>query len=142
MREILLPFIFLMIAASSDGQEPTTIPLTLPDGKIFQVEVARTPIERTRGLMFRTNLSEDRGMLFIFDRPDKNLFWMKTTLIPLDILWMDSKKRIIHIESQVPPCKLDPCPVYGPTADSLYVLEANAGFAQKRGIKIGMTLRF
>jgi uncharacterized membrane protein (UPF0127 family) len=116
--------------------------MTLPDGRPLQVEIARTSMERSRGLMFRTDLPEDRGMLFIFERPGKNQFWMKNTLIPLDILWMDDRKRIIHIAYQVPPCQLDPCPMYGPSADSHYVLEVKAGVAHKRGLRIGMPLQF
>lgn len=143
MQKTALLILFLLIAIEAGGQEsPTTASLTLPDGKTLQVEIARTPMERTRGLMFRTALPEDRGMLFIFEQPGKNKFWMKNTLIPLDILWMDDRKRIIHIEYQVPPCKLDPCPVYGPSAENHYVLEVKAGVAHKRGLRIGMSLRF
>ncbi|MEK6684183.1 MAG: DUF192 domain-containing protein [Nitrospirota bacterium] len=144
MKKFLLPVFLVATAALTYGQEPATqtAPLILPDGKTLQVEIARTPKERARGLMFRTSLPEDHGMLFIFEQPGKNAFWMKNTLIPLDILWMDHRKRIIHIEYQVPPCTLDPCPVYGPSADSHYVLEVKAGSAHKRGLRIGMPLRF
>jgi len=106
------------------------------------MEIARTTTEQMRGLMFRTFLPEDHGMLFIFKHPGNNRFWMKNTLIPLDIIWMDEKKKIIHIEYQVPPCKMDPCPVYGPTMESLYVLEVNAGVAHRRDLQIGTRLRF
>jgi hypothetical protein len=143
MRKTALLIFFVLIAIETGGQEsPMTVPLTLPDGRPLQVEIARTPVERARGLMFRADLPEDRGMLFIFERPGENQFWMKNTLIPLDILWMDDRKRIIHIESQVPPCKLDPCPVYGPSAESHYVLEVKAGVAHKRGLRVGMPLQF
>ncbi len=144
MKKVLLLIFLVATPALTFGREPTplTVPLTLPDGKPLQVEIARTPTARARGLMFRATLPEDYGMLFIFERPGKNQFWMKNTLIPLDILWMDDRKRIIHIAYQVPPCKLDPCPLYGPTADSHYVLEVKAGVAHKRGLRIGMPLRF
>ena len=144
MKRILFLAFLVATAAITYAQEDvtSTVRLTLPDGRPLQVEIARTPMERTRGLMFRAALPEDHGMLFIFERPGKNQFWMKNTLIPLDILWMDDRKRIIHIESRVPPCKLDPCPVYGPSADSLYVLEVKAGVVHKRGLRIGMPLEF
>ncbi len=144
MKKSLILIFIIATAAVTYGQKPlpSTIRMTLPDGKPLEVEIARTPLELNRGLMFRTDLPEDRGMLFIFERPGKNQFWMKNTLIPLDILWMDDRKRIIHIAFQVPPCKLDPCPVYGPAADSHYVLEVKAGVAHKRGLRIGMPLRF
>lgn len=144
MKKILLVIFLIAAAGASFGQESTssTVPLILPDGKSIQVETARTPAERFRGLMFRSLLAADHGMLFIFERPGKNRFWMKNTLIPLDIIWLDARKRIIHIENQVPPCQRDPCPAYGPSADSLYVLEVNAGVAHDRGLRIGMALQF
>jgi uncharacterized membrane protein (UPF0127 family) len=145
MKNILVFVFLLATTAPASGQTPAaphTVPLILPDEKPLQIEIARTPMERSRGLMFRTELPEDHGMLFIFDQPGKNQFWMKNTLIPLDILWMDDRKRIIHIEYQVPPCKLDPCPIYGPSSDSRYVLEVQAGVVHKRGLRIGMPLQF
>jgi uncharacterized membrane protein (UPF0127 family) len=144
MKKFLILILLVATAAVTYGQEPvpSTFQMTLPDGKPLQVEIARTPMERTRGLMFRTDLPEDHGMLFIFDRPGKNQFWMKNTLIPLDILWMDDRKRVVHIEYQVPPCKLDPCPVYGPSVESHYVLEVKAGVVHKRGLRVGIPLQF
>ncbi|HET6465266.1 MAG TPA: DUF192 domain-containing protein [Nitrospiria bacterium] len=141
-----VPFVVLLVAIAAvvHGEElsPSTVPLTLPDGKTLQVEVARTEKTRALGLMFRTALPEDRGMLFIFEQPGLHRFWMKNTLIPLDMIWMDERKRIIHIEYQVPPCKLDPCAVYGPSADSLYVLEVISGVASREKLRPGQTLTF
>ena len=144
MKRVSFVIFFMAIAAVIYGQEPAPamLPLTLPDGKIFQVEVARTEETRALGLMFRTALTEDRGMLFIFEQPGLHRFWMKNTLIPLDMVWMDDRKRIIHIEYQVPPCKLDPCAVYGPSADSLYVLEVISGVASREQLRVGQTLTF
>jgi len=141
-----VPFVVLLVAIAAvvHGEElsPSTVPLTLPDGKTLQVEVARTEEKRALGLMFRTALPEDRGMLFIFEQAGLHRFWMKNTLIPLDMVWMDERKRIIHIEYQVPPCKLDPCAVYGPSADSLYVLEVISGVASREKLRPGQTLTF
>ena len=67
---------------------------------------------------------------------------MKDTLIPLDMIWMDSERRIVHIEHNVPPCAADPCPRYPPSGPALYVLEINAGFAAKLGLKVGDTMEF
>jgi uncharacterized protein len=143
-RFFLFVCFFSAVAAAyaEDPASPPLVPLTLPDGSFLQMEIARTGTEQTRGLMFRTFLPEDHGMLFVFKHPGNNWFWMKNTLIPLDIIWMDEKKRIIHIEYQVPPCKMDPCPVYGPRTESLYVLEVNAGVAQRRDLQVGTLLRF
>jgi len=142
---LLILICFFTVAASAYGMEPALapmVPLTLPDGTSLQIETARTATEQTRGLMFRTAMPEDHGMLFEFKRPGLYRFWMKNTLIPLDMIWLDANKTIIHIEYQVPPCKMDPCPVYGPPEESLYVLEVNAGIARKRGIMVGSRLRF
>ena len=93
----------------------------------FPLEIASTPEERTQGLMFRTEL--EGGMLFVFDHPGRHPFWMKNTLIPLDIIWMDEDKEIVFISRNVQPCKVDPCEVIDPGADASYVLEVNAGMA-------------
>jgi len=144
MKKFLSVIFILASAVAARGQEPapSTVPLILPDGKTLQVEVARTEENRALGLMFRTALAEDRGMLFVFEEPGLHRFWMKNTLIPLDMVSMDDRKRIIHIEYQVPPCKLDPCPVYGPSADSLYVLEVISGVASREKLHVGQTVTF
>jgi uncharacterized protein len=123
-------------------EEPPTLPVTLPNGSVVQAELARTPTERAMGLMDRKALHPLQGMLFVFDKPDSYFFWMKNTLIPLDIIWLDSERRIIHIEERVPPCRKDPCPSYGSWLKSLYVLEVNQGESQLQGLSIGMELKF
>ena len=122
--------------------ELKTIPLTLPNETVIRVEVAETQQQRQVGLMGRPSLAPDRGMLFIFQSPDRHDFWMKNTLIPLDIIWMDSNKRIIYIAEGVPPCKTRDCPSYGPTRKTLYTLELDSGMADRYGLKIGMVLDF
>ncbi len=106
------------------------------EGKCFSVEVADTPGERETGLMNRDYMEPGTGMLFIFESEGRQNFWMKNTLIPLDMIWIDKGHRIVHIESNVPPCESDPCPVYGTTHDALYVLELNAGEAEAAGLKL------
>lgn len=119
-----------------------TIAIILPGGKKIRAEVAATLAQRRQGLMFRPSLPEDVGMLFHFDLPGEHPFWMKNTVISLDMIWMDANKRIVHIESHVPPCKLDPCPQYRSKKRSVYVLEINAGMARRWGLKVGSTLQF
>ncbi len=87
--------------------------------------------------MYRQKLAADRGMLFVFSSEGVHKFWMKNTLIPLDMLWIAGDGRIIHIEHDVPPCKGDPCPSYGPDTPARYVLEVNAGYARERGVGVG-----
>jgi uncharacterized membrane protein (UPF0127 family) len=110
--------------------------------KCRRVEVADEWPERQQWMMNRTELAEDAGMLFIFKEIGARQFWMKDTLIPLDIIWMDGAAEVVHIESSAPPCpQWDTCPAYGPTAkNSLYVLELNAGQAELHGITLGSKL--
>jgi uncharacterized membrane protein (UPF0127 family) len=108
----------------------------------IQVEVVRKEEEMRRGLQFRESLDADGGMLFIFQKSGVHAFWMKDTLIPLDMVWMDYARRIVHIEEDVPPCEKDPCPSYTPSKEALYVLEVNAGYAARHRLKPGMAADF
>lgn len=110
--------------------------------KCVKVEVVQKKEELHRGLQFRKSLDADRGMLFIFQKSRPYAFWMKDTLIPLDMIWMDDGRRIVHIEHNVPPCAADPCPRYTPRHEALYVLEINAGYARKIGIQLGDLAEF
>lgn len=114
----------------------------LPDGARILVEVAIDDATRARGLMFRDRLEADRGMLFVFGSMEIHSFWMKNTLIPLDMVWIDDQRRIVEIKSGVPPCAADPCPSYVPSAHALYVLELADGVAATHGLKPGDALRF
>ncbi|MCU0549851.1 MAG: DUF192 domain-containing protein [Leptolyngbya sp. Prado105] len=103
----------------------------------IQLEVAKLPEEQVTGLMYRTNLADDRGMLFPFNPPRPTRFWMKNTLIPLDMLFLRNG-TIQFISENVPPCKADPCPTYGPeTGDIDQVIELRAGRAAELGLKVG-----
>lgn len=103
----------------------------------FDVEVVDSKEELRTGLMFRENLDKDKGMLFIFSSPANYSFWMKNTLIPLDIIWIDENKNIVHINENTLPCKEEPCTTYLPDKEALYVLEINAGLSKEYNIKIG-----
>lgn len=106
------------------------------------VKVALKDQDLMRGLQFKKSLPADRGMLFVFPETSLHRFWMKDTLIPLDMVWLDDNKTVIFMESHVLPCPKDPCPVYGPLEPSRYVLEVNAGYAKTLGIHIGHQARF
>ncbi len=118
------------------------IKVYFPDGRSVTAELALTETERARGLMNREMVLPDQGMLFIFGEEAVHSFWMKNTLIPLDMLWLDDDRRIIHIERDVPPCKADPCPSYGPQTPSSYVLELKGGMAAVFELKIHDKLDF
>ena len=144
-----LPRPFLLAAAAalatSAAATPAVIPLTLPSGAVLQVEVMVKDEDRAMGLMFRPSLPKDRGMLFIFERPDFHGIWMKNCRFPIDIVWLDEEKKVVHVAESVPPCKAEPCPVYNPLRRAAYVVELNAGQAKREkavlGAAIGFTLR-
>ncbi len=104
-------------------------------GQCFKVEVVQKQEDIERGLMDRSYLSADRGMLFVFSKMGRHAFWMKNTLIPLDIIWLDEEGRIADIAAQVPPCQQDPCPSYVPAREALYVLEINAHRSKALGLR-------
>ena len=116
--------------------------IIFPDGFVVHVEVAADEATRAQGLMFRDQLPADRGMVFLFPQSGEYPFWMKNTLIPLDLIWLDDQKRIAHIARDVQPCKADPCPSVPPGANARYVLEVAAGVAARHGLANGQTLRF
>jgi len=108
----------------------------------FQVEIARTQEERERGLQLRSSLGEDQGMLFIFPESGRHSFWMKDTLIPLDMIWLDESQGVVDILKDVPVCSEDPCPVYAPGKQAKYVLEVNAGYVSSLNIQEGESANF
>ncbi len=103
----------------------------------YRVEIADNGNKRMRGLQHRAQLPADAGMLFIFPESGRHAFWMKDALIPLDMIWLDSSRKVVHIETGAQPCSGDICPNYTPSMSALYVLELNAGQVKKNGIKLG-----
>lgn len=118
--------------------------VTLPDGSTVHVELATTRAERAYGLMGRTSLAQDRGMLFVHDAPGQYPYWMYHCRIPLDIVWMDAAHRIVEMSQDTPLCtgKAWSCSSYGGNAISLYVLELAAGAAKAHGLAVGQIVRF
>jgi uncharacterized membrane protein (UPF0127 family) len=116
--------------------------IILPDNAVISVEVASDDATREQGLMYRDHLDGDRGMIFLFTQAGEYPFWMKNTLIPLDMIWMDAQHRIVHISRDVQPCKADPCPNYPPNAQAMSVLELAGGVAAKHQLAEGNVLRF
>jgi uncharacterized membrane protein (UPF0127 family) len=114
----------------------------LPSGAVYHLELARTPEEQALGLMYRESLPDRTGMLFVFDAPEPHHFWMKNTMIPLDMIWMDEAGKVIYVSANTPPCKADPCATYGPDGPARQVLEIAGGMAVKEQITVGSTLAF
>ena len=94
------------------------------DGEEITLELARTITEKQQGLMFRDKLCDNCGMLFIYNEESKPRFWMKNTLIPLDMIFINSELIIIDILHALP-CEENPCSIYIPKEPALYVLETN-----------------
>ncbi|MFH0941149.1 MAG: DUF192 domain-containing protein [Candidatus Omnitrophota bacterium] len=111
-------------------------------GRCLKVELAATPDELSEGLMFRKYLSSARGMLFIFSKDDFWPFWMKNTLIPLDVIWLDKDKKIVDMVVNAQPAVTDNPYSFKPVSPARYVLEANAGFVEKNKISVGDEARF
>jgi len=132
----LIVFLVLLFGCSPSS------PSVCIDETCFDVEVVSTPETRANGLMFRDNLDENKGMLFIFENEEVHYFWMKNTFIPLDIIWMNEAKEIIFISKETPPCKTEACLSYGPEGGSLYVLEINGGLSDKLGLNVGDKVEF
>ena len=132
----------LLVLAASSSATPKVEPLTLPSGKILQVEVMVEDADRAMGLMFRPSLAEDRGMLFVFDELAFHGIWMKNCKFPIDIVWLDEERRVVHVAERTPPCKGEPCPVYEPLRRAAYVLELNAGQARREKVVLGAALSF
>lgn len=113
----------------------TTVTLA---GQAFHVEIADTPEEQTMGLMYRTELDADRGMLFVFESEQTRVFWMKNTFIPLDIVFMDAERRVLNVETLAAESERR---AY---SDGLakYVLEVPAGTAKRLGVTAGAVAEF
>ena len=106
-------------------------------GEKFSVELAETSEKQALGLMFREEMAEDHGMLFIFPAEGMRRFWMKNTRIPLDILYFDAELKLVSVSENVRPCKTRNCPTYPSKGPARYVLELNAGKAAELGVQPG-----
>jgi uncharacterized membrane protein (UPF0127 family) len=135
----------LLLAApgiAGEREPPATIPATLPSGKVLQVEVMVRDEDRQMGLMFRDSLAADRGMLFAFDSSEFHGIWMKNCRFPIDILWLDEEKKVVHVQERAEPCRAEPCTVYLPLRRATYVVELNVGVARREGALVGSQVTF
>ncbi|HXX35761.1 MAG TPA: DUF192 domain-containing protein [Thermodesulfobacteriota bacterium] len=131
-------FILVLVWVSVvHSQSLPKIPVYIHEKEIW-VEVAKTPEERNHGLMGRKHLGKDEGMLFIFETEDYHGFWMKDTVIPLSIAFIDKDGRIVSM-TDMSPRTLDS---HLPTAPVLYALEMNKGWFSSHRIKTGDVVRF
>ncbi len=139
-------FVLILCSLLSLGfAEMATTDLKFKSGPRLKVEVARSFSERSQGLMNRTKLAQDQGMLFIFDQPQKLSFWMKDTFIPLSIAYLDANKTVkeIHqMKAQKMMEKNQDLSGYPSQCLCQYALEVNQGWFKKNKIKVGDQVTF
>ena len=146
-RQCLLPVAagLLLLGAGPAAAQLARFPtaeLTIVTGggpHKFKVEVATTPEQLEQGLMFRQNLAADSGMIFDFKAPQPAMMWMKNTLIPLDMLFVDAKGQIVNIHERAVPGSLDTIAAAAPVRA---VVELNGGTAARLGIRPGDKVLF
>ena len=134
---IIFFLIFLIVFLTNCTKKPNQISINNGEKIIkVNVEIADDNYERQQGLMFRKSLNENAGMIFVFEDENFQSFWMKNTLIPLGMVFINNNFEIVDIKSAVP-CKEDPCITYDSAKPARYVLEVNYGFAEKNSIEAG-----
>jgi len=147
MRYALLAALLLLACC---GTKPDTVedfhtqPATLPGGQVLRVETMIDNVDLLRGLMFRTSLAPDHGMLFVYPKPGLYQSWMYQTLIPLDVLWLDTNHNIVEMAENAQPCttQASKCPKYGGQQIASYMLEIGAGMARKYGLQMGQRIQW
>lgn len=143
MKTLILALLFSLLFAGSE--KPKTIQVGFENGKKLEVELARTFSERAQGLMNRTSLPENSGMLFVFPGPQKLSFWMKNTYIPLTIAYLDENKVIKEIYDMRAQSMMEKDPHaedYPSDCRCQYALEVNQGWFKKNKIKVGEKVTF
>jgi uncharacterized membrane protein (UPF0127 family) len=126
-------------SVAAAGFDRGTATIATPSGAkrvVLQVELARTRAERQQGLMGRRTLGAKAGMVFLYPEPHRGSFWMKDTLIPLDIAFYDGRGRILRVLT-MQPCRRDPCTLYAPNVAFRGALEVRAGSFSRWGVRAG-----
>ncbi|HWR97877.1 MAG TPA: DUF192 domain-containing protein [Candidatus Methanoperedens sp.] len=147
LRGAMAALALLLARPAPAADVPATAPLSerrpvCIRGACFDAEIAVSAEERSRGLMFRTSLAPGNGMLFVFPREGRHGFWMKNTLIELDIVFIGADRRVVDVARRAPPCRAEPCPQYFPAAPAAYALEIAGGRAAALGVAAGDLVEF
>ena len=150
ITRVLIAWLIVVGGPVSAAPAPTEPPadhaglatVSTPHGFTIYCEIAKTPAARSIGLMYRTRMAPDRGMLFLFPEAGYWTFWMKNTKMPLDILWLNPDGKIVHRADRVPICERTDnlCPRYRPTTAATQVLELRAGQAEALNLAPGVQL--
>ena len=129
---ILLLAVPLSLACDTLGGRKLKTAVIKVDGHAVTAEIAKSRDQRERGLMYRSSLGHDDGMLFVFEKAESQAFWMKNTLIPLDLAYFDAQGYLIEVYTMQPD---DGKKTYHSSEPALYALEMNSGWFEKKGIK-------
>lgn len=149
-RLLLLPLLLMACVSTStpadDAAEPfirfAKEPITLQGGSTtinLEVEVAREPQQHSQGLMWRKSIDDIDGMLFVFKEEKIRYFWMRNTLVPLEIMYFDAEGFVVSTTT-MEPCAADPCPNYSSVLPAQYALEVPAGWVEQQGVTKGWRL--
>ncbi len=150
MKKVWIPSIILSVFLGGCFVNPSNLQVSVITGAEehdFKVQIADSLEERTKGLQQVAELSDEEGMWFVFDHPQNLSFWMKDTLIALDIIFVSAEMKVINVAHNVPPCsEADPeqvfCKTYVATEPAQYVLEIRGGLAEELGISSGDVVKF
>ena len=127
----------------TEWKDTDTIIVTFPSGTEIDAEVADTPEKLLFGLAFREGLPPDSGMLYIFETSDRHRLRTKGFKIPVDMIWVDASRHVVHLVESADPCPQDPCPWYGPPpGKARYVIQTAAGFLKRERLVPGAELKF
>ncbi len=153
MRRVWVPvLIVLLLSGCGADQSPkgdsaggeALSRLRLPDGFEIHAELLTTPVQQQIGMMYRTKLDHDAGMLFVYPVPQAMPFWMHNVNLPLDIVFIGSDRKVVELVENAEPClgESGKCPTYGGRVGAQFVLEINGGDAAKHGVRLGTTISF
>ncbi len=131
---LLVLVIFLLLRSADDAGKQGEVCF---GGHCFEVELVTTSKEKEMGLMFRESLDSNKGMLFIFEQPGIYSFWMKNTLVPLDIIWISEDFKVVFISENTQPCLEKECVLVEPNRQAKYVLEVKGGTSARIGLRVG-----
>ncbi|MBI2671974.1 DUF192 domain-containing protein [Candidatus Woesearchaeota archaeon] len=132
---VILFIILFLISGCSQNQKKVCF-----EKNCFQVELAVTDEEKTAGLMYRPYLEKNNGMLFIYDDENIRSFWMKNTLIPLDLIWINKNNQVVFIKENAQPCN-ESCDIITLDKKAKYVLEINSGKIKELGIRLNEEIK-
>ncbi len=138
------------LALMSCGGKPTTVEdfniteVTLPGGQVIKAETRISQEDMLRGMMFRTSIAPDHGLLYFYRNPGHYQLWMYQTPLRLDMIWMDDNHKIVEIVENAAPCEsaASKCPQIGGHEMARYVLQIGGGMAQRYRLSLGQAIRW